>query len=147
MYLGINNDTYVTRYLLTRPGSDTMSVQLPLCHVYPCPLLPVCGPWIALDSTIKCHVITCYRVIRSLQLPPTTGLVNEQDCVIRWVYVQVYVCAQVCVYAGQRPVRKTELALNCWGVLDWLWLLQERAVSARRRLCLSLSRGQTELFG
>lgn len=43
-----------------------------------------------------------------------------------------------------RTARKTELALNCWGELYWLWLLQERAVSACARRCLSLEWGQAE---
>lgn len=77
MYLSKNSGTYVTWYLLRRPGRDTMSVFLPLCHVCLCPLLPVPGPQIASDSTIKCHVITCYGVIHSVQLLPATGLVNE----------------------------------------------------------------------
>ena len=69
---GISRGAYVTWYLLTGPGRDTVFACAALrlgSHAYLWPAagaLPVRGPRITLDTIIKCHVITCYGVMRSV---------------------------------------------------------------------------------
>lgn len=147
---GENSNAYVTRYL------HRACERYSIATVAPAPLARS-GAAMLICATPPVHYLSAGRgSLRTVSLNAMSLPVMER-CPYLWrlmrkqkggcrALTRAYVLKERW-RGGRSPgrtARKTELALNCWGELYWLWLLRERAVSVCARRCLSLDWGQAE---